>query len=70
MPILFRLFRDSKNTIHFYVRQVEMQKNISKIDVITFTRLFGNCTSKNKDIGLKIRMRVVYTYFDDAYSFF
>ena len=26
MPILFRLFRDSKNTIHFYVRQVEMQK--------------------------------------------
>ena len=27
MPILFRLFQDSKNTIHFYVRQLEMPKN-------------------------------------------
>ena len=59
------LSQDSKNVIYFYVRQLEMSKNVfQKCDVITFTWFFGHCTAKNEDIALKFCMRVIYMYLD------
>ena len=63
--------QDSKNVIHFHVRQLQMPKiAFQKSDVIAVTCFFGPLHSQKKDIALKLCMRVVRVYLDNIYSVF
>ena len=48
------------------IKNAEFQKH----EVITFTRFFGHCTVKNKDIAVKFCMLVLCIYPNDIYSVF
>ena len=65
------LSQDSKIVVCFEVQRLEIPKNeIQKSDVITFTRVLGHCTARNKDIRLKVFTLVVDISFFTIYSDF
>ena len=64
------LSHDTKNAIYFYVLQLMPKTAFPKFDVIKFTAFWGHCTTKNKYIALKFRMRVVCMCLDHILSGF
>ena len=64
MPVSSVLSQDSKNVICFHVEQLQMPKIMfpKKWRHDFFLFFFFNCTAKNRDIPLKLCMRVVYVY--------
>ena len=60
-----------KNVIYVYVRLLEAPKNaFQNVTASPLPVVFGHGTTKNKDIALKFRMRVVCMYVDHIYSGF
>ena len=55
------LYQNSRNVLHFHVRQIEMPK-IAFQKVASRLPVFPHRTAKRKDIALKVCMFVVYVY--------
>ena len=69
MPILSSVILGFKKRF-FYVRRLEMQKWHFKKVATPPLSIFGNCTTKNKYIALKLCMRVICMYLNHMYSVF